>query len=91
MRKGIVVHFFGKSSRLNRRNLVSIYLRLTIDGKQLEVATYHHVQASRVVFRKSKSKGKLIPLLKLIVHLTNLLKKYTTTRAVSERTKDISL
>lgn len=58
MEERIAVHFFGKTMRLNRHNLLPIYLRVTINGKRFEVATHQHVAPGEWIEESERVKGK---------------------------------
>lgn len=39
MKAKITLHFYAKSTKANGTGLVSIYVRLTVDGKRFEYST----------------------------------------------------
>ena len=56
MEPKIIIHFFGKKSRLTHHQLLPIYLRVTIDGERFEAATHQHTEPTNW----SPSAGKVI-------------------------------
>lgn len=69
------MHFFGKRSRINRHNLLPIYLRVTIDGKKLEVTTHQHVQPTEWSSEKERVKGESNTATQINSSLDQLIKK----------------
>jgi len=67
--------FTGKKSRINRHQLLPIYLRVTIEGKRFEVATHRHVQPSEWSSSAGKVKGRSESALETNMALDEIRKK----------------
>ena len=57
MKTKITLHFYVKSTKANAAGLLPIYVRLTVDGKRLELSTKKFVEQSKWSSELSKMKG----------------------------------
>lgn len=47
MKTKITLHFYAKNTKANANELLTIYVRLTVDGKRLEFYTKKNIEKSK--------------------------------------------
>ncbi len=64
--------FFGKKAKNDSDKILSIYLRVTIDGKRFEVTTQRYVESTKWSSAAGKVKGSTEEARSINQHLDNL-------------------
>jgi len=72
MNKTLGILFYIKSSKINKHNLVPIYLRITVDGTRVEISTNRQIEVDKWDNLKQRCVGKTELVKSINVYLDTL-------------------